>query len=253
MPRLIDLSVKIRHRSRSEPIPANIQYINHKDGADRLGMPFQVKGEDFPDGMGLSMENVKISTHCGTHLDAPFHFGPEVEGKKAKTIDEIPLEWCYGNGVVLDLSHKEDGERITVDDIKDALKEISYEIKPNDIVLIRTDRDKLFDKTSSYSSRHPGMTRESTLYLINKGVKIMGTDGYGFDRPFGLMFKDYKDTGNNEELWPAHFVGREKEYLHIEKLANLEKLPPHNFKVCAFPIPLIGASAGWVRVVAILP
>jgi len=252
MVKLIDLTVKIRHRSRSEPIPAKIEYIDHKDGAKRLGMPFGVKPEEFPDGIGLAMENITINTHCGTHLDAPYHFGPTSEGKKAKTIDEIPLEWCYSDGVVLDLSYKKDGEKITVEDIKNAIKKINYEIKPFDIVLIRTDRDKYFDKKSTYSSKHPGMTRESTLFLLEKGVKIIGTDGYGFDRPFELMFQDYKKTGNNKELWPAHFVGREKEYLHIEKLANLDKLPPYGFKVCVFPIPIVGASAAWIRAVAII-
>ena len=252
MVELIDLSVKIRHRSRSEPIPAKIEYIDHIKGAERLGMLFGVKGEEFPDGMGLSMETITMNTHCGTHLDAPYHFGPESEGKKSKTIDEIPLEWCYGDGVVLDFSYKKDGEKITEQDIKNALKKIQYTIKPFDIILIRTDRDKYFDKKSKYSSIHPGMTRKSTLYLINQGVKIIGTDGYGFDRPFGLMFKEYKETGDNTKLWPAHFVGREKEYLHIEKLAHLDKLPPTGFKVCAFPIPIENASAGWVRVVAIL-
>ncbi|MHA1270306.1 MAG: cyclase family protein [Candidatus Helarchaeota archaeon] len=253
MVRLIDLTVKIRHRSRSEPIPAKIEYINHVDGAKRLGMPFQVNANEFPDGFGLSMENIWISTHCGTHLDAPYHFGPTSEGNKSKTIDEIPLEWCYGDGVVLDFSTKPNGAKITEGDIKEALKKINYTIKPFNIVLIRTDRDKFFDKKSTYSSMHPGMTRDATLYLINQGVKIIGTDGYGFDRPFELMFKDYKKTGNNQELWPAHFVGREREYLHIEKLANLDKLPAYGFKICAFPIPIVGASAGWVRVVAIIP
>ncbi len=252
MVKLIDLSVKIRHRSRSEPIPAKIEFIDHVAGANRLGMLFQVKAKEFPEGMGLAMENITINTHCGTHLDSPYHFGPKSEGIKSKTIDEIPLEWCYGDGVVLNFSYKQDGEKITENDIKKELERINYKIKPFDIVLIRTDRDKFFDKKSKYTEMHPGMTRESTLYLVNQGVKIIGTDGYGFDIPFSLMFKEYKETGDNKYLWPAHFAGREKEYLHIEKLANLDKLPPYGFKVCAFPIPLVGCSAGWVRVVAII-
>jgi kynurenine formamidase len=54
-------------------------------------------------------------------------------------------------------------------------------------------------------------------------------------------------------LWAAHFVGKEKEYCQIEKLANLEKIPqPFGFKVAVFPIKVEGASAGWARPVAII-
>lgn len=56
-------------------------------------------------------------------------------------IDEIPLDWCYSDGVVLDFRHKADGERITVDDVQKELERIQYEIKPLDIVLIQTGAD----------------------------------------------------------------------------------------------------------------
>ena len=197
MVKLVDLTVKIKHRSKSEPIPAKIEFIDHKEGANKLGMLSSVKGAEFPDGLGLAMESITISTHCGTHLDAPWHFGPEINGIKNKTIDQIPLEWCFSDGIVLNFADKKDGEKITEQDIKTALDKLPVKLKPFDIVLIRTDRDKSFDKTSRYSSLHPGMTREATIYLIEKGIKIIGTDGYGFDRPFELMFKDYKTTGNN--------------------------------------------------------
>jgi len=250
--RLIDLSVPIIHRARSEPIPARITRWDHREGARRLGMLYNVKGEEFPDGKGLAWEKLEIETHTGTHLDAPWHFGDVVEGKPAKTIDEVPLEWCYGDGVVLDFSWKADGEKISVDDVKKELQRIEYELKAGDIVLIRTDRDKKFG-SRKYTELHPGMTGEATTWILEHGIKVIGTDGYGFDRPFALMFKEYKETGNNQALWPAHFAGRKKEYCHIEKLANLDQLPPFGFKIAVFPIKIQGASAGWTRPVAILP
>jgi len=118
-------------------------------------------------------------------------------------------------------------------------------------VLIRTDRDKLWG-SRDYPWVHPGLTRNATLYLLNKGVKIIGTDAYGFDRPFTVMFQETKD-GDKSALWPAHFTGREKEYLHIEKLAHLDKLPNYGFIVIAFPILIQRASAGWIRAVALVP
>ena len=53
----------------------------------------------------LSLEIVNSSVHMGSHVDAPFHYGSTCEGKPAKQIMDIPLEWCYGPGVVLDFTH----------------------------------------------------------------------------------------------------------------------------------------------------
>ena len=80
----------------------------------------------------------------------------------------------------------------------------------------------------------------------------MGTDAWGWDRPFDTMVADFK-AGKREQFWESHYFGKEKEYCHIERLANLDKIPkPFGFKVAAFPIKIEGASAGWVRAVAIL-
>jgi len=247
---VIDLSVPIENKAKSEPQPAKILYESHKEGI-KMAEPAGVRGDDFPDGLGLASEELTLITHVGTHLDAPYHFGPLVEGKPAKTIDQIPLDWCIGNGVVLDLSYKEDTAPIQEVDIENAIKQINYDIQPWDIVLIRTDRDKLWG-SRNYPWVHPGMTREATLYLLEKGIKIIGTDAYGFDRPFTVMFKETKE-GNRDALWPAHFTGRDREYLHIEKLANLDKLPSYGFIFIAFPILIKSASAGWVRAVALIP
>lgn len=248
--RIINLSVPIQNKAKSEPKPPIIQYFSHKEGT-KMAEPAGVKREDFPDNIGLASEELTLITHAGTHLDAPYHFGPEIEGKPAKTIDQVPLEWCIGDGVVLDLTHKENHAPITKDDIQHAIEKIDYTIQPWDIVLIRTDRDKLWGHYD-YPWVHPGMTREATLFLLERGVKILGTDAYGFDRPFPVMFKETKN-GKKSSLWPAHFAGRDKEYLHIEKLANLDKLPPYGFLFIAFPILIEKASAGWVRAVALVP
>ena len=67
------------------------------------------------------------------------------------------------------------------------------------------------------------------------------------------MVNQYFMTGNNQYLWPAHFYGREKEYCHIERLSNLDKIPmDYGFKICCFPIKLKGMGAAWIRAVAII-
>lgn len=221
---LIDLSETIFPNSESEPWPAKITYLDHRTGAQEMREKFGVIPKDlvYSQGLGWSYEFIEAMTHTGTHLDAPWHFHPISEGKIAKTVDEIPLEWCFSNGVVLDMRHKNPGEYITIEDLNLSLEKINYEIKPLDIVLIMTGADKRMG-TKEYFLQ-PGMSREATLWLIGKGVKVMGIDAYTWDRPFSEMSKDYSQKKDGSFIWPAHFAGIEKEYCHIEKLANLDKI-----------------------------
>ena len=264
--RLIDLSVPISPRT-AEPEPPHIHYIDHHHAAQDLAavanrLLRQQAGADspvptlsssiFPDEMGLANERMELDPHSGTHLDAPWHFGPVSAGAPSKTIDEIPLEWCMGPGVILDLRHKKAGETITPQDLEAALERIQYTLEPGDIVLLMTGADKHFDQ-KDYFSAHPGMGREATLWLLDQGVRLIGTDGWGFDRPAGAMLKDYLETGDSGALLPAHMVGREREYCHMEKLANLDQVPvPYGFWVSCLPVKIERGSAGWARVVALV-
>jgi kynurenine formamidase len=250
MPKIIDLSVAVSARGNLKVQP-QIVYRTHEDTPKILGGMYGLKPEEFPDGKYCATEVVTLGTHNTTHLDAPYHFGALSEGKPAKTIDQIPLEWCYGDGVVLDFHHKKKGEGITAKDVQEELQRIGYKIKPFDIVLIRTDIYKRYDEPG-YEEMHPGMTREGTFWILNQGVKVTGTDAWGWDRPIEIMAQELK-AGKKDSFWEAHFLGKEKEYCHIERMANLDKIPkPFGFKVAAFPIKIEKGSAGWVRAVAIL-
>ena len=212
---------------------------------------FSCTKEDLPDGMGWTVERLNLITHDGTHIDAPWHYGPMSGGKKARTIDECPLEWFFGDGVVLDMRHKPQGSGITVDDLKTALKKINYKLKPGDIVCLQTGADKYWCNRD-FSSYGCGLVRESTLWLIEQGIKVIGTDAWGLDRPFYAIREEFLKTKDKSIIWSAHYAGIEKEYCQIEKLANLEKLPrPHGFKIACFPISIRGASGAWTRVTAI--
>ena len=249
--RIIDLSVPLRN-DPNKVIKAVVEYQTHEEGARNFGPVFGIDPAELPEGKMASVETLTAVTHAGTHMDAPFHYWPTSEGKPARTIDEIPLEWCYGDGVVLDFTHKERGALITVEDVREALKKIAYTIKPGDIILIRTDTTTKHYFEPGYENMHAGMSREATLWLVELGVKVMGIDAWGFDRPFDVMVDEFK-KGNKEQFWAAHWAGREKEYLHIENLINLDQIPrPYGFKVAAFPIKIERASAGWVRAVAIV-
>jgi kynurenine formamidase len=254
--RFIDLSVTIESGLPSDPpsmIP-KIDYEDHIRGSETIKDFFPgVTKDQLPGGLGWAVESLTLSTHSGTHLDAPYHCHPTMDqGKPSLTIDEIPLEWCFNDGVLLDFRHKADGERITVEDIEKELKRIKYKIKPLDIVLIQAGADSAWG-TPQYLVKGAGMTRESTLYLTKQGVKVVGIDAWSWDRPLPLLAREFEKTGDPRVIWEAHFAGIEIGYCHMEKMANLSAIgQPHGFTVCCFPIKIKRASAGWVRPVAIM-
>jgi kynurenine formamidase len=272
--KVIDLSTPLE-KNDGEIAEYRIKQIQHSEGGDIFGRKFafskkktfkktlnsildffnakkRISRKTFPDNEFINLDVITASTHTGTHIDAPFHFGSRSEGKKAMTIDEIPIEWCFNDGVLLDLSEKKPADFILPEDIEKALIKINYTLKDNDIVLIKTGASKYWGK-KEYLFKYPGMSKEATKFIVDKGVKIIGIDCYGFDRPFSSMIKDFRKTGDNSYLWPAHFYGREKSYCHIERLTNLDKLSkPYGFKIACFPIKIANAGAAWTRVVAIL-
>lgn len=249
--KVIDLSVPLEE-SPSEMIPLEVLQRGHAESAEGMERIFGCSKTDLPQGLGWAADDVKINTHSGTHVDAPWHYFPTSEGKEARTIDKIPLEWFYHDGVVLDMRHKERGAVVTMEDLRQALRKIGYKIKPWDIVLIQTGADKFWGK-ADYLDAGCGMGRESTIYLIEQGVRVMGIDAWGWDPPFWAIKENFKRTRDSAIIWAAHRVGIEKEYCHIEKLANLDKLPrAFGFKVACFPVKVTRGSAGWSRVVAII-
>lgn len=263
MRRLVDLSVLVEN-SPSEPMEIRVERLDHFEGAKKFSGevaarnsgknpadPRRLQPEDFPDSAFITLDTVTLPTHMGTHIDAPIHYGPYSEGSPARSVHELPLEWFYGSGVRLDLRHKTAGDFITIEDIKAALDATGHQLKPLDIVLIWTGTDKLWGKRE-YFSHAPGMSRDATEWLADRGIKVMGIDTYGFDRPFVTMLEDFWRTGDRNFLWPAHFYGREREYIQIERLANLDQLPDTGFQIACFPLRIKGLDASWVRAVGLV-
>ena len=245
---LIDLSDCLGNETAPfEPVKHSIEYMDQEQGLAQSEQWLGLGAEHWPDGLVWTAETVTLGTHSGTHIDAPAHYGPAKHGP-TRTIDQVPLRWCFGDGVVLNMTHKGRGEGITADDVQAELARIGYALKPYDIVLVRTDVSKHF-KEPGYDQMHPGLQRSATEWLVDQGVKLIGIDAWGLDRPMGVMTAEAK--AGKEGFWESHLLGREKEYCQIEKLANLDQLPqPFGFTVSAFPVNLRGTSAAWSRVVA---
>ena len=248
--KIIDLSIP-HENGATEPYPPSIEFSSHEAGAARLARLAGVTAEDFPHGMALATDRISGSSHSGTHIDAPRHYAPECEGKPSKSVDEVPLEWCVGPAVVLDMRHKQPGDEITVEDLQQALERLSYALKPGDIVLLLTGCDRYWGTdTKTYLAMQSGLGVDGLDWLLNQGVRCIGIDAWTLDRPVPAMAEAYRRTGDKRVLWATHLHGREREYLQIEKLCKLETIPPLGAYICALPVKFKGATAAWCRAVA---
>jgi len=244
---IVDLSIFLENDVISDPplYRPKIDYIDHRMSLPELvGFFPGLKAEDLPDGEAWAIERIQLITHNGTHLDAPYHFASTMNhGERAITIDEVPLDWCFQPGVKLDFRHLPDGYVVSASEVEHELNRIGHRLAPLEIVLIGYD---------DYVSAGSGMGYEATMYLLERGVRVTGTDGWSWDAPFIHTKKRYEESGDAGLIWEGHKAGRDIGYCHLEKLHNLESLPNNGFKVACFPCKIRAASAGWTRAVAIL-
>ncbi|SFM36343.1 cyclase family protein [Shimia aestuarii] len=252
--RYVDLSVPLEAGIVSDPpiMLPEITYMSHEQTAEQVMSFFPgLKKEDLPGGEGWAVEMLQIATHNGTHLDAPYHHHSTMNnGERAITIDEVPLEWCLNPGVKLDFRDFDDGYVVTAADVEAELKRIGHELRPLDIVVVNTSAGAHYGKPD-YLMKGCGMGREATMYLLERGVRVTGTDAWSWDAPFALTAQEYAKTGDAKIIWEGHRASMEIGYCHMEKLTALETLPASGFEISCFPYKIKGASAGFTRAVAI--
>ena len=256
--RFVDLSVTLED-VHSEPVrhQPKIVYSAHEDNWDGLAaLAPGVPKEAFLEEQGWASEFITLSTHSGTHMDAPWHYHPtmnralESGREPAASIEQVPLEWCFQPGVKLDFRSFEAGYVATAADVEAELARIGHVLRPLDIVLVNTRAAAIYG-TDEYWQAHCGMGREATLYLLERGVRVVGTDAWSWDVSFKYMSQRYHETGDASCILEGHKAGADIGYYQMEKLTNLDALPPTGFSVICLPVKIKGASAGWTRAVAV--
>ncbi|MDB5875449.1 MAG: cyclase family protein [Ramlibacter sp.] len=224
MPRsFVDLSIYLENGSMSD-LPGSgpkIDYFTHDTTQEQLASFFPgLHKDDLPDGEGWAYELVRLSTRSGTHMAA-----------RGIAIPDVPLAWCYQPAVKLDFAGLADGHVVTAADVERELKRIGHVIRPLDIVVVNTSAGARYGSTG-YVDAGCRVGGEATRLLFEAGVRVMGTDAW---------------------RWSAPGTGQVTGCCQLEKLHNLETLPPDGFHVACFPHKIRGASAGWTRAVAIIP
>ncbi len=175
------------------------------------------------------LTRVHITPHVGTHLEAPFHYL-----QAGKDVSQIPLDRLVGEALVLDFTHKRDGEAISLDEIRSCRERL----KSGDIVLIRTGAS-VYYRTERAHER-PYLTPEAVEWLIAQGIACLGTDASGIE-PRGL------DRQVNHLALFQHDIPL------IEFLNNLDQLRSERVLLVVLPWNIAGTEASPVRVIAIEP
>ncbi|MEU6172882.1 cyclase family protein [Streptantibioticus parmotrematis] len=253
---VIDLSSPV-DASGWEPDPIVHEIMTPAEGARHMAEEMKTHfGLDFdpadlPGGELLSLDTLTLTSHTGTHVDAPSHYGSQGDYGTPRHIDQMPLDWFWRPGVVLDVRDVGIGV-IDRARVEKALADIGYQPEPLDIVILHTGASQHVG-TPRYFTDFAGLDGPATDYLLDLGVRVIGTDAWSLDAPFTDMIRRYQETGDRSVLWPAHFAGRRREYCQVERLANLDALPePFGFQVACFPVKIAGAGAGWTRAVALV-
>lgn len=188
---------------------------------------------DFPgDGATrhLNSSRLSVCTHCGTHMDAPFHFF-----SGGCPIDQVPLQACVGPAVLVPLrGSPSSASPLVIDAVQ--LQPWEAEIRAARRVVLYTgwcERWQLDD----YFTDHPVLTGEAAQFLVNCGALLLGVDFPSVDRP----------------PFPAHLVLLGNGVVIVENLTNLAALPGRGFELIALPLPLSGRDGSPVRAVAVVP
>ncbi len=257
--RMIDLSVALEDKPTEPPSHRpTITYRGHDDTWDGFLQYFpKADPSDIVDNKAWASEQILVNTHAGTHMDAPWHYHPTMNhrltpgGEPSWTIDQVPLDWCFRPGVKLDFRNRPAGYVLGAEDVAAELARIGHELAPLDIVLVNTRAGALYGQPGYWQS-HCGLGAEATLHLLERGVRVVGIDAFSWDAAFEAINERFERDGDPSIIWEGHKAGREIGYFQMEKLINLDQLPPTGFQVCCFPVKIKAASAAWTRVVAIL-
>ena len=178
---------------------------------------------------GYNLELLFLSSHTGTHLDAPYHFL-----EKGSKIHEISLKKLVSNAVLIK-SRKKRNETITKTDIQKFEKKHG-KIESFSSVVFWTGWQRNLQK-DNYFTKNPGLSVSAAIYLASKKIGLVGIDSPSID--LGTDFK-----------FPVHQIFAKKGMLIVENLANLEKIKSSKFYLVVLPLKLKGATGSPVRAIA---
>ncbi len=200
-------------------------HLSHEECRRQLGTDFSYE-----------TRGLLICDHGPTHIDSVSHLSRD---PNAESVDQLALEKCITSGVCVDVSDVPLKTQFGREKIEFELNKHGLDIRPGDTVLFYTAHYDRYYGQPIYMTDYPGLNREATEYIIDRGAV-----NFGVDSPSPDMWYD--------KTYPCHTVCGERGVTHVENLCNLDKLLGKRFTFIALPLKIRGGTGSPVRAVAIL-
>ncbi|BDF32793.1 cyclase [Lachnospiraceae bacterium] len=197
---------------------------------------------------GVNVKFMKMGTHTSTHIDAPYHIS-----KEGRNLNDFPVDRFIGKGIVLDFSDRGEIYEITREDIMAHAEEL----KQVDYAILNTGWASYYGTWDFF--RHPYLSGDAALALVELGIKIVGTDGSSADAAYGFStakrlenptFSEILENIERENIKnDAHTALLGNDCLIVEYLCNLDQLPKEAATYSFLPLKLVEADGSPVRAV----
>ena len=187
--------------------------------------PHFIEWETIPKD-GYNLELLFLSTHTGTHIDAPFHFV-----KNGKKIHEIAPERLVNEAVLIRIG-KNSNRSISKTDIQN-FEQKNGKIESGSTVIFHTGWQKNLNK-KFYFTENPGLSVSAAKYLVSKKINMVGIDSPSIDL-------------GTDSKFSVHHVLAKNNILIVENLANLNKIKSNNFHLITSPLKLKNATGSPIR------
>jgi kynurenine formamidase len=214
----------------------------------------------FPGGCKKYTTVVTTKFHASTHMDAAAHVIDNGE-----FIDQVPLEKCYGTGVIVDFRYMQKWHVISPEDLENA----KPKIEPGDFVVFNTGWHKYWKKDNYvYFNHYPSLYKEGAEWLLEKKIKALAIDGGAIDTPLAhaplaknapwLRDEYVAETGRDPDeeypiYEPAHMILLGNGIPGIENAGgDIDEVTGKRVTLAAFPIRYEEGDASIVRLVAIV-
>jgi len=201
------------------------EHMSHEESGRMIGTGFSYRAS-----------GIMMCDHGPTHIDSVSHLSTNPD---APSVDEIPLEHCITSAICIDVSDVPPQTQFGPEKIEAELKRWNLDIRKGDTLLFYTGHYDNYYGKPEYSTHQPGLTREATEYIIDKGVVNFGVDNTSPD-----MWLD--------KTYPCHRVCSERRVTHIENLCNLDKLVGKRFTFIALPLRIRKGTGSPLRAAAVL-
>lgn len=179
---------------------------------------------------GWNATSLNLYSHCGTHMDAPMHFGVNNQ-----TIDKLPVERLITEAWVVDLTTIKPKEEILISH----LDSIAYNFKPGQSIILHTGWSKKLG-TPAYRNQLPRVSEELANWLGEKQVNILGVEP-----------PSVADVNTIDEVTKIHHILMKNDIIIVEGLYNLEQITQQKITLIAFPLKIEGGDGAPARIIAL--